>query len=83
MSTPVALVELAGGDYIPISPEGNEIRNHVCQSRQMRTPVGYNQSFLEAYYPNETSICMLWRSPPGVCGVAKENQVAGRSKDIQ
>jgi len=55
MSTPVALVEVAGGDYIPISPEGKEIRNHICRPRQMRTPVGYNQSFLEAYYPNETS----------------------------
>ena len=41
--------------YIPISPEGNEIRGYVRQPRQMRTPVGYNQSFLEAYYPNETS----------------------------
>ena len=52
---PVALFEAAGEVYIPISPEGKEIRDHVCQPRQMRTPIGYNQSFLEAYYPNETS----------------------------
>jgi len=51
---PVPLLEAAGETYIPISPEGKEIRNHVRQPRQMRAPVGYNQSFLEAYYPNET-----------------------------
>jgi Fic family protein len=41
--------------YVPLSPEGQEIKNHVRQPPQMRTPVGYNQSFLEEYYPNETS----------------------------
>lgn len=51
----VPLVEAAEEVYIPISPEGKEIRNYVRQPRQMRMPVGYNQSFLEAYYPNETS----------------------------
>lgn len=40
--------------YVPLSPESEEIRAYVRQPRQMRTPVGYNQSFLEAYYPNET-----------------------------
>ena len=40
--------------YVPLSPESGEIRAYVRQPRQMRTPVGYNQSFLEAYYPNET-----------------------------
>lgn len=40
--------------YVPLSPESEEIRTYVRQPRQMRTPVGYNQSFLEAYYPNET-----------------------------
>jgi hypothetical protein len=49
------LAEAAGEVYIPISPVGREIRNHVRQPRQMRPPVGYNQNFLEAYYPNETS----------------------------
>lgn len=45
--------------YVPLSPESEEIRAYVRQSRQMRTPVGYNQSFLEAYYPNETSYLPL------------------------
>ena len=52
---PVLSGEAAFEAYIPISPEGKEIRNHVRQPRQLRMPVGYNQSFLEAYYPNETS----------------------------
>lgn len=41
--------------YIPLSPEGQEIKKHVRQVPQMRIPVGYNQDFLEAYYPNENS----------------------------
>ncbi len=40
--------------YIPVSPEGAEIRNHVRQPRQMRTPVGYDPEFLAAYHPNQT-----------------------------
>lgn len=75
IGTPVPLLEAAGETYIPISPEGKEIRNHVRQPRQMRAPVGYNQSFLEAYYPNETfylpaelrsQLHTLGRPPDGV-----------------
>lgn len=40
--------------YIPVSPAGKEIRDQVRQERRIRTPVGYNQEFLEAYYPNQT-----------------------------
>ncbi|OGR24394.1 MAG: cell filamentation protein Fic [Desulfuromonadaceae bacterium GWB2_53_15] len=40
--------------YIPLSPEGSEIRNHVRQPRQMRQPIGYNPEFLATYHPNET-----------------------------
>ena len=40
--------------YVPLSPESEGIKAHVRQPRQMRKPVGYNQGFLEAYYPNET-----------------------------
>ena len=54
ITLPLPVVEATAEAYIPISPEGEEIRAHVRQPRQMRTPVGYNQSFLEAYYPNET-----------------------------
>lgn len=48
-------VEASGEVYVPLSPEGQEIKDHVRQPRQLRTPVGYNQGFLEAYYPNETA----------------------------
>ena len=42
--------------YIPLSPEGQEIRNHVRQPRQMRVHRrATTRAFLEAYYPNETS----------------------------
>jgi len=52
---PSVTVEAYGEVYVPLSAEGQEIKNLVRQPRQLRTPVGYNQSFLEAYYPNETS----------------------------
>lgn len=41
--------------YIPISPEGQEIKAYVRQPRQLRQPVGYNLAFLEQYHPNQTS----------------------------
>ena len=43
-----------GEVYVPMSPEGQEIKNLVRRPPQSRIPVGYDQSFLEAYYPNET-----------------------------
>lgn len=54
VALPALSGELAGEAYLPISAEGKKIRDYVRQPRRMRTPVGYNQSFLEAYYPNET-----------------------------
>jgi len=47
-------MEAFGEVNVPLSPESEEIRAYVRQPRQMRSPVGYNQGFLEAYYPNET-----------------------------
>ncbi len=41
--------------YVPISPEGEEIKVYVRQPIQQRKPVGYDRALLEAYYPNETS----------------------------
>jgi Fic family protein len=41
-------------DEIPISAEAKEIKKYVCQPRHLRIPVGYKQSFLESYYPNDT-----------------------------
>ncbi len=47
--------EITAETYVPLSPEGQEIKDQVRRPRQMRVPVGYNQAFLEAYYPNETA----------------------------
>lgn len=37
---------------IPLSDEAKSIEAHVGQPLQMRTPVGYNQGFLDSYRPN-------------------------------
>ena len=38
----------------PLSDEAKAIEAHVRQALQKRTPVGYKQSFLDDYRPNET-----------------------------
>ncbi|OFZ70771.1 MAG: cell filamentation protein Fic [Betaproteobacteria bacterium RBG_16_58_11] len=40
--------------YVPISSDGREILDYLRQPIQLRKPVGYDRSFLEAYRPNET-----------------------------
>lgn len=40
--------------YVPITPAGREVLDHVRQPIQRRNPVGYDREFLEAYRPNET-----------------------------
>ena len=45
----------ANAPYIPMSPEGAEIRAYVRLPRQQRRPVGYKIEFLEAYQPNVTA----------------------------
>lgn len=42
------------GVYVPVSPAGAEIKAYAQQPVQTRSPVGYNQNFLEAYQPNQT-----------------------------
>ena len=37
-----------------LSGPGIEIRDHVRQPREARTPVGYNRELLDSYRPNET-----------------------------
>ncbi len=49
------LTDKISADYIPLSPEGQDVKGRVRRPRHMRTPAGYNQNFLEAYYPNETA----------------------------
>ena len=41
--------------YVPLSPEGQEIKTYVRQDRQLRAPVGYKLQFLEQYHPNHTA----------------------------
>jgi len=40
--------------YIPISPEGEEIKFFIRQPRTQRPPVSYLPDFLGQYYPNHT-----------------------------
>ncbi|MBC7618245.1 MAG: Fic family protein, partial [Candidatus Saccharibacteria bacterium] len=47
--------------YVPVSPEGGEIKAYVRQPRAMRAPVGYKLAFLEQYQPNHTAYL-----PPGL-----------------
>lgn len=41
--------------YVPLSPEGEQIKDYVRQPRQMRRPVGYKLEFLEQYHPNQSN----------------------------
>jgi len=63
-----------GEAYIPISPEGEVIKQAVREPIQNRRPVGYNRAFLDAYRPNDTfylspetrqRLLELGRSPDG------------------
>ncbi len=47
--------------YVPISPEGAEIKAFVRQPRTQRPPVGYRVAFLQQYQPNQTAYL-----PPGL-----------------
>ena len=40
--------------YIPVSPEGNTVKQAVRAPIQDRHPVGYNRAFLDVYRPNDT-----------------------------
>jgi len=40
--------------YIPVSPEGEAIKQAVREPIQNRKPVGYNRAFLDEYRPNDT-----------------------------
>jgi len=44
-----------GEVYVPISAEGQQIKDYVRQPRALRTPVGYKLEFLEQYHPNHTA----------------------------
>lgn len=46
---------LEAGIYVPLSPAGQEVLEYIRQPIQLRKPVGYDRSFLDAYRPNETA----------------------------
>ena len=52
---PQITLQASGDVYIPISPEGAEIKAYVRQPRALRPPVGYDLAFLEQYHPNHTA----------------------------
>lgn len=54
VTLPALRMEARGEDYVPLSPEGAEIKQTVRQSIQNRQPVGYNRTFLDSYAPNTT-----------------------------
>ena len=56
-SGPAAAKSTAGESvelYVPVSPDGAAIRDHVRQPLMYRKPVGYQREFLEAYQPGRT-----------------------------
>ena len=53
--SPATTVEFHAEVYVPLSREGQEIKNYVRQAPQLRKPVSYNTAFLEDYIPNETA----------------------------
>jgi hypothetical protein len=52
--TPAPAVQETPEIYIPLSPEGREVRSYVRRPRHERGPVGYRVEFLEGYQPNHT-----------------------------
>ena len=48
-------MQATGEVYVPVSPEGEEIKTYVRQPRQQRSPVSYQIEFLEQYHPNQTA----------------------------
>jgi len=70
-----AKMEARGEVYVPISPEGEIIKQAVREPVQNRRPVGYNRAFLDAYRPNDTyyltqeirqRLLLLGQSPDGL-----------------
>lgn len=49
-----AIAEGRGEVYVPLAPEGKEIRQAVSAPVQNRQPVGYRRDFLDDYQPNVT-----------------------------
>ncbi|TAJ77583.1 MAG: Fic family protein [Gallionellaceae bacterium] len=52
---PAPTLQAFGEVYIPLSPEGEEVKAYVRQPRQQRKPVSYKNEFLERYHPNQSA----------------------------
>lgn len=66
-----AIVTAQAEIVIPLSVEAKAIEAHVMQPLQKRTPVGYQQMFLDGYRPNETFyLSQSIRSELLACGQA-------------
>ncbi|WP_413837240.1 Fic family protein [Desulfobacula sp.] len=52
---PVLKIEAHAEVYIPISQEGEQIKQAVRQPVQNRQPIGYNRRFIDDYIPNTSS----------------------------
>lgn len=46
--------EAHGEIYLPVSPQGQAIKQTIRKPIQERQPVGYNHAFLDRYRPNDT-----------------------------
>ncbi|MFZ3159121.1 MAG: Fic family protein [Rhodoferax sp.] len=53
--SPLGSAQILAEVYVPVSPQGEEIKAYVRQPRAMRPPVGYKLAFLEQYHPNHTA----------------------------
>lgn len=51
---PTLKLESHGEVYIPVSQEGEQIKQIFRQPIQSRQPIGYNQRFIDEYIPNKT-----------------------------
>ena len=47
-------IQMSAEVYVPLSSEGEAIKQAVREPIQNRRPVGYNRAFLDSYHPNET-----------------------------
>jgi len=76
---PVIRGEKYGEVYVPLSPEGEEIKQMVRQPIQNRRPVGYNRDFLDFYHPNATFYLSedIRRELSGIGCPQREEQPAG------
>ena len=55
-ANPEPLKAIAHADgYVPLSPQGAQVRDLVCRPIADRKPVGYKREFLESYEPNRSA----------------------------